>query len=213
MLTTVEKRLGPGHVDSDPLGSCIPDGDFIEEIHAPILRCHVSTLAFGSPEPTCKAAGDCGGRSCPVPVQNDNSAHCPGPRKCSQVPSLEWYLLTYPTARVYLLTYPIARVYLLTYPIARVYLLTYPIARAYLLTHPIARVYLLTYPIARVYLLTYPIARVYLLTYPIADCLGLPADWDLCIASALMRAFVSMKLTLLACCSPLAPSFSKMFAC
>ena len=82
LLTTVEKRLGPGHVDSDPLGSCIPDGDFIEEIHAPILRCHVSTLAFGSPEPTCKAAGDCGGRGCPVPVQNDNSAHCPK-RYCS----------------------------------------------------------------------------------------------------------------------------------
>ena len=70
-------RLGPGHVDSVPLGSCIPDGDFIEEVHTPILRCHVNTLAFGSPEPACKAAGDCGGWGCPVPVQNKNSAHCP----------------------------------------------------------------------------------------------------------------------------------------
>ena len=59
--------IGPGHVDSIPLGSCIPDGDFIEEVHTPILRCHVNTLAFGSPEPACKAAGDCGGRGCPVP--------------------------------------------------------------------------------------------------------------------------------------------------
>ena len=74
------KRLGPGHVDSDPLGSCIPDGDFIEEIHAPILRCHVSTLAFGFPQPTCKVAGDCGGRGCPVPEQNGNSTHCPTKR-------------------------------------------------------------------------------------------------------------------------------------
>ena len=60
----------------NPLGSCIPDGDFIEEVHEPILRCHVNTLAFGSPELACKAAGDCGGRGCPVPVQNKNSAHC-----------------------------------------------------------------------------------------------------------------------------------------
>ena len=69
--------LGPGHVDSNPFGSCILDGDFIEEVHTPILRCHVNTLAFGSPERACKAAGDCGGRGCPVPVQNKNSAHCP----------------------------------------------------------------------------------------------------------------------------------------
>ena len=78
-----KKRLGPGYVDSDPLGSCIPDGDFIEEIHVPILRCHVSTLAFGFPQPTCKAAGDCGGWGCPVPVQNGNSAHCP-PRRIQE---------------------------------------------------------------------------------------------------------------------------------
>ena len=35
--------LGPGHVDSNPLGSGIPDGDFIEEVHMPILRCDVNT--------------------------------------------------------------------------------------------------------------------------------------------------------------------------
>ena len=77
MSSILVARLGPGHVDLNPLGSCIPDGDFIEEVHTPILRCHVNTLAFGSPEPACKAAGDCGGWGCPVPVQNKNSAHCP----------------------------------------------------------------------------------------------------------------------------------------
>ena len=77
MSSILVARLGPGHVDSILLGSCIPDGDFIEEVHTPILRCHVNTLAFGSPESACKAAGDCGGRGCPVPVQNKNSAHCP----------------------------------------------------------------------------------------------------------------------------------------
>ena len=73
MSSILVARLGPGHVDLNPLGSCIPDGDFIEEVHTPILRCHVNTLAFGSPEPACKAAGDCGGRGCPVPVQNEKA--------------------------------------------------------------------------------------------------------------------------------------------
>ena len=96
LLTTVEKRLGPGHVDSDPLGSCNPDSDFIEEIHTPILRCHVSTLAFGFPQPTCNAAGDCGGRGCPVPVQNGNSALCPRviPRLKARIKSFRQQNLT-----------------------------------------------------------------------------------------------------------------------